>query len=94
MRASRIDRLAPAEKKLLQTLAVLGREFTLALVPRAKPRSSDELEQMLSRRQLGEFINQQSAVGEGECKELHHLCRWIHHPIGVLSSLVRFITRE
>ncbi|MBV8362711.1 MAG: hypothetical protein JO189_32985, partial [Deltaproteobacteria bacterium] len=29
--ASRIDRLVPAEKESLQTLAVLGREFTLTL---------------------------------------------------------------
>ena len=28
--ASRIDRLPPREKELLQTLAVLGREFSLA----------------------------------------------------------------
>jgi class 3 adenylate cyclase/tetratricopeptide (TPR) repeat protein len=64
--ASRIDRLAPAEKELLQTLAVLGREFTLTLVQRVMPRPSDELEQMLSHLQLSEFINEQPTVGEIE----------------------------
>src|SRR5262249_16661645 len=56
--ASRIDRLAPADKELLQTLAVLGREFSLTLVQRVSTRSSDELEQMLSHLQLSEFINE------------------------------------
>ena len=32
--AARIDRLPPDEKDLLQTLAVIGREFPLALVQR------------------------------------------------------------
>src|SRR5262249_42651814 len=35
--ASRIDRLAAAEKELLQTLAVLGREFSLSLIGRMTP---------------------------------------------------------
>ena len=61
--ASRIDRLAPSEKELLQTLAVLGREFTLTLVERLTLKSSDQLEQMLSHLQLGEFINEQPSVG-------------------------------
>ncbi|MBV8358456.1 MAG: AAA family ATPase [Deltaproteobacteria bacterium] len=62
--ASRIDRLAPAEKELLQTLAVLGREFAPTLVQRVTFKASDELEQMLSHLQLGEFINEQPAVGD------------------------------
>jgi class 3 adenylate cyclase/tetratricopeptide (TPR) repeat protein len=64
--ASRIDRLATADKELLQTLAVLGREFTLTLVQRVIARSNDELEQMLSHLQLAEFINEQPAVGDIE----------------------------
>ena len=71
--ASRIDRLAPAEKELLQTLAVLGREFTLTLVQRVTHKSSDELEQMLGHLQLGEFINEQPAVGEVEYTFKHAL---------------------
>jgi predicted ATPase len=71
--ASRIDRLAPADKELLQTLAVLGREFSLTLVQRVTTRSSDELEQMLSDLQLSEFINEQPAVGDIEYVFKHAL---------------------
>ena len=42
--ASRIDRLPAEEKELLQTLAVLGREFPLGLVKRVTLRPDDELE--------------------------------------------------
>jgi hypothetical protein len=41
--ASRIDRLPAAEKELLQTLAILGREFPLGLVKRVAANSHDEL---------------------------------------------------
>jgi len=71
--ASRIDRLPPAEKELLQTLAVIGREFTLTLVQQVTLKSSDELEPMLSQLQLGEFINEQPAVGEIEYAFKHAL---------------------
>jgi class 3 adenylate cyclase len=42
--AARIDRLPAEEKELLQTLAVLGREFPLGLVQRVTPKPDDELE--------------------------------------------------
>ena len=71
--ASRIDRLQPAEKELLQTLAVLGREFTLTLLRRVIPRSNDQLEQMLSHLQLSEFINEQPALGDTEYAFKHAL---------------------
>jgi class 3 adenylate cyclase len=71
--ASRIDRLPTAEKELLQTLSVLGREFTLTLAQRVTRKSSDELEQMLAQLQLGEFINEQPAVGEIEYSFKHAL---------------------
>ena len=73
MLASRIDRLAPADKELLQTLAVLGREFSLTLVQRVSTRSSDELQQMLSYLQLSEFINEQPTVGDIEYSFKHAL---------------------
>src|SRR5262249_61018768 len=47
--ASRIDRLPPEDKEVLQTLAVLGREFSLGLVQRVTRKLDDELERMLSR---------------------------------------------
>ena len=64
--ASRIDRLPAEEKELLQTLAVLGREFPLGLVRRVTLRPDDELERMLARLQAGEFIYEQPAAGDVE----------------------------
>src|SRR5271167_906285 len=45
--ASRIDRLPPDEKALLETLAVIGREFAMGLVQRVVAKSEDELNRML-----------------------------------------------
>ena len=64
--AARIDRLAPDHKDLLQTLAVIGKEFKLGLVRRVAANSEPELEPMLSELQLGEFIYEQPAVGDIE----------------------------
>src|SRR5215471_17693788 len=71
--ASRIDRLSPPEKELLQTLAVLGREFSLSLAQHVTLKSVDDLEQILSRLQFGEFIYEQPAVGEVEYSFKHAL---------------------
>jgi class 3 adenylate cyclase/tetratricopeptide (TPR) repeat protein len=98
--ASRIDRLAPSEKDLLQTLAVLGREFPLGLVQHvwqhphppvtelAEQRAStaplalsrneagegqSELDLLLSRLQLSEFIYEQPAFPEVEYAFKHAL---------------------
>jgi len=71
--ASRIDRLPPDEKELLQTLAVLGREFPLALVRYATPKPDDALERGLSRLQAGEFIYEQPATGDIEYTFKHAL---------------------
>jgi predicted ATPase len=64
--ASRIDRLPADEKDLLQTLAVLGREFPLGMVRCVTLKPDDELELMLSRLQAGEFIYEQPAEGDVE----------------------------
>jgi predicted ATPase len=64
--ASRIDRLPAEEKELLQSLAVLGREFPLGLVQRVTLKPEDELERRLSRLQAGEFIYEQPATGDIE----------------------------
>jgi class 3 adenylate cyclase/tetratricopeptide (TPR) repeat protein len=61
--ASRIDRLPAAEKELLQTLAVIGMEFPLALVREVITKPNDELSRKLSDLQLAEFIYEQPAVG-------------------------------
>jgi class 3 adenylate cyclase/tetratricopeptide (TPR) repeat protein len=71
--ASRIDRLPAAEKELLQTLAVLGREFEWNLMQRVTLGSSYQLEQMLTQLQLGEFIYEQPAIGEVEYSFKHAL---------------------
>jgi class 3 adenylate cyclase/tetratricopeptide (TPR) repeat protein len=65
--ASRIDRLPPDEKELLQTLAVIGREFALSLVRWVVGgRKDDELERMLASLQTAEFIYEQPATGDME----------------------------
>jgi len=71
--AARIDRLPAQEKELLQTLAVLGREFRLGLVQRVTRKPEDELERMLSRLQAGEFIFEQPAAGDAEYTFKHAL---------------------
>jgi predicted ATPase len=71
--ASRIDRLPAEEKELLQTLAVLGREFPLGLVQRVTLKSDDELERRLSRLQAGEFIYEQPTAGDVEYLFKHAL---------------------
>jgi class 3 adenylate cyclase/tetratricopeptide (TPR) repeat protein len=62
--ASRIDRLQPAEKDLLQTLAVIGREFSLSLVREVIKKPDDEIDRMLKDLQLVEFIYEQPAAGD------------------------------
>ena len=65
--ASRIDRLPPDEKELLQTLAVTGREFALSLVRRViGGRKDNELERMLAGLQTAEFIYEQPATVDVE----------------------------
>jgi class 3 adenylate cyclase/tetratricopeptide (TPR) repeat protein len=62
--ASRIDRLPPEQKDLLQTLAVIGKEFPLKLVREVSGKSDDELRSLLSELQVAEFIYEQPAVSD------------------------------
>ncbi len=71
--ASRIDRLTPGHKDLLQTLAVIGKEFKLDLVSKVAAASEAELGPMLSELQVGEFIYEQPAVGDVEYTFKHAL---------------------
>jgi tetratricopeptide (TPR) repeat protein len=71
--AARIDRLPSAEKELLQTLAVIGKEFSLDVVRRLTEKPSDEVDRMLGALQLGEFIYEQPAVGDIEYTFKHAL---------------------
>jgi len=71
--ASRIDRLSPDQKDLLQTLAVIGREFAFGLLRRVVAKSEDELDRMLHNLQLAEFIYEQPAAGDVEYTFKHAL---------------------
>ncbi len=71
--ASRIGRLSVEEKELLQTLAVLGREFPLELVRRVTLKPDHELDRGLSRLQAGEFIYEQPVTGDVEYVFKHAL---------------------
>ena len=64
--AARIDRLPADQKELLQTLAVVGREFPLGLIRNVAQLSDVELDRMLVELQLAEFINEQPAFPEAE----------------------------
>jgi adenylate cyclase len=78
--ASRIDRLPPDEKELLQTLAVIGREFALSLVRRVYDgRKDNELERMLADLQTAEFIYEQPAAGDIEYIFKHALTQEVSY---------------
>ena len=86
--ASRIDRLPSEPKGLLQTLAVIGREFPLSLIRAVVPKSDDELDRLLNDLQLGEFVYEQPAVGDTEYIFKHALTQ------EVASSSVLFERRK
>ncbi|MBI4233204.1 MAG: AAA family ATPase, partial [Chloroflexi bacterium] len=71
--ASRIDRLGGEEKALLQTLSVIGKEFSLGLVRRVAEQPEEALYRLLSRLQEGEFIYEQPAFPEVEYTFKHAL---------------------
>jgi len=64
MLGERIDRLPPEQKELLQTLAVLGKEFAFSLVRAVTGRSDEDLNRLLGELQLAEFIYEQPAAGD------------------------------
>ncbi len=70
---SRIDALPASEKGLLQTLAVIGKDFPQNLVKQIAASSDDRLEPMLKDLQAGEFIYEQPAMGEAEYTFKHAL---------------------
>src|SRR5262249_57172058 len=72
-------RLPTREKELLQTLAVIGREFPLSLVRAVVHTSSDYLDQALSNLQLAEFIYEQPAPSEVGYIFKHALTKQVAH---------------
>ena len=77
--AARIDRLEPAEKALLQTLAVIGKAFTWSLVARVVDQPGDQLKSLLARLQAGEFIYEQPAFPEVEYSFKHALTQEVSY---------------
>ncbi len=75
--ASRIDRLPPPEKELLQTLSVIGKEFQLNLVRAVTGNPGDRLIPMLDDLQVAEFIYEQPAAGDFEYTFKHALTQQV-----------------
>ncbi|HJU11739.1 MAG TPA: adenylate/guanylate cyclase domain-containing protein, partial [Candidatus Binataceae bacterium] len=71
--ASRIDRLPPEHKELVQTLAVIGKEFRLGLIERIASKPDDQLRHELDDLQAAEFIYEQAASGDIEYAFKHAL---------------------
>ncbi|MCT9824894.1 adenylate/guanylate cyclase domain-containing protein [Pseudomonas veronii] len=75
--AARIDRLPVAQKELLQTLAVIGKEFSFSLLQRIcdgrGARADDDLRDLLARLEAAEFIYQRPAFPEVEYSFKHAL---------------------
>jgi class 3 adenylate cyclase/predicted ATPase len=64
MLAARIDRLPAAQKEILQTLAVIGRESPLALLNRVATVTELELSEGLAALRAVEFIYEQPSAGD------------------------------
>ncbi|WP_137890639.1 adenylate/guanylate cyclase domain-containing protein [Ramlibacter sp. 2FC] len=77
--AARIDRLEPAEKALLQTLAVIGKAFPWSLVARVVDLPEARLKSLLARLQAGEFIYEQPAFPEVEYCFKHGLTQEVSY---------------
>ncbi len=77
--AARIDRLPPEEKALLQTLAVIGKEFSLSLLKKVVGQPEEELYRLLSHLQAGEFIYEQPAFPDVEYTFKHALTQEVAH---------------
>ena len=73
--SSRIDRLPPSEKDLLQTVAVIGKEFSLRLV--AEVARIPGLERILADLQTAEFIYEQPAARDLEYTFKHALIQQV-----------------
>jgi predicted ATPase len=70
---ARIDRLPSRQKDLLQTLAVIGKEFSLGLIRAVAGESEEELSRGLSHLQAAEFIYERPAFPDPEYTFKHAL---------------------
>lgn len=71
--AARIDRLPVAQKDLLQTLAIIGKEFPLSLIEHVTAQAEEELRPLLGDLQAGDFIYERPAFPEVEYAFKHAL---------------------
>ncbi|AGW90534.1 MULTISPECIES: adenylate/guanylate cyclase domain-containing protein [Cupriavidus] len=71
--AARIDRLPLAQKELLQTLAVIGKEFPLSLILRVSSLEEARLRPLLADLQAADFIYERPAFPEVEYAFKHAL---------------------
>ena len=71
--AACMDRLAASGKELLQTLAVIGKEFSWSLLRKVVEQAEEELYRLLGHLQEGEFIYEQPAFPEPEYTFKHAL---------------------
>jgi class 3 adenylate cyclase/predicted ATPase len=90
--AARIDRLPADEKDLLQTLAVIGKDFSLSLVREVVKKPDDEINRMLNDLQLAEFIYEQPA-GDIEYTFKHALTQQVAYNT-VLAERRRLLHRR
>lgn len=90
--AARIDRLSVVEKELLQTLAVIGKEFPLSLVLQVVDLPENDLRQLLSRLQSGEFLYERPAFPEVEYTFKHGLTQEVAY--GSMLTLRRNALHE
>jgi len=71
--AARIDRLSPPNKELLQTLSIIGKEFSLGLVRKVLGKGEEEIAPIMFELQVGEFIYEQPAFPDIEYVFKHAL---------------------
>jgi predicted ATPase len=71
--AARIDRLSAAQKELLQTMAVIGRESPRTLISKMTAPAEAQLERTLAELRAAEFIYEQLAMAESEYVFKHAL---------------------
>ncbi len=71
--SARIDRLSPDDKALLQTLAVIGKEFPFSLMKQVVSKPEASLQTQLAHLQAAEFIYEQPAFPEPEYTFKHAL---------------------
>jgi predicted ATPase len=71
--AARMDRLPPHEKDLLQTLAVIGKEFPFGLLRGVAEQREEDLYRGLSHLQAAEFVYEQPAFPDLEYTFKHAL---------------------